>query len=191
MTGHSSAESGAAQMRNVPEGKERGMKAIASADLKWGIGCGGQLLQRILGDMKFFRDDHREGCRHGRGDLRVTSREQPLKDRVNIVLSRSVDFDDARLMICRSLDELFDELAKYDNDDVFVIGGESVYTQLLPYCSEAYITRFEKVFDADRRFPNLDTMENWLLVWKGGRHFYNGMGYRFLKYINKSVRDYR
>jgi len=168
------------------------MKAILSADLNRGMGCSGQLLQRVPEDMKFFR-------KMTTGKVVVMGREtfeslpgrQPLKDRVNIVLSRNADYDDDRLIICRSLDELFDGLAKYDTDDVFVIGGESVYTQLLPYCSEVYVTRFEKVFDADRHFPNLDTMENWELVWKGGRHFYNGMGYRFLKYINKSVRDYR
>jgi dihydrofolate reductase len=168
------------------------MKAVASADLKWGIGCGGQLLQRIPGDMKFFRGmTTGKVVVMGRETFESLPGRQPLKDRVNIVLSRNADYDDDRLIICRSLDELFDGLAKYDTDDVFVIGGESVYTQLLPYCSEVYVTRFEKVFDADRHFPNLDTMANWLLVWKGGRHFYNGMGYRFLKYINRSVRDYR
>ena len=127
----------------------------------------------------------------GRETFESLPGRQPLKDRINIVLSRSADYDDDRLIICRSLDELFDKLDKHETDDVFVIGGESVYTQLLPYCSEVYITRFEKAFEADRHFPNLDAMENWVLAEESERHFYNDMGFRFLKYINKSVTDHR
>jgi dihydrofolate reductase len=168
------------------------MKAILSADLNWGIGCGGQLLQRVPEDMKFFRKiTAGKVVVMGRETFESLPGRQPLKDRVNIVLSRSADYDDDRLIICRFLDELFNELDKYDPDDVFVIGGESIYTQLLPYCSEAYVTRFEKVFKADRHFPNLDTMDNWVLAEESERHFYNDMGFRFLKYFNKSVRVYR
>jgi dihydrofolate reductase len=167
------------------------MKAIASADLNWGIGRGGQLLQRVPDDMKHFR-------KMTTGKVVVMGREtfeslpgrQPLKDRVNIVLSRSADFNDDRIIICRFLEDLFNELGRYGTDDIFVIGGESVYTQLLPYCSEAYVTRFEKVFEADRRFPNLDAMDNWVLVEESERRFHNEIGFRFLKYINKSVQTY-
>jgi len=173
-------------------GKERTMKAILSADLNWGIGHGGKLLVRVPDDMKFFRKmTTGKVVVMGRDTFESLPGREPLRDRVNIVLSRSADYDDDRLIVCRSLEELFDELEKYDTDDVFVIGGESVYTQLLPYCSEAYITRFEKVFEADRYFPNLDAMENWVLVEESERQFYNDMGFRFLKYINKSVREYR
>jgi dihydrofolate reductase len=164
------------------------MKAILSADLNWGIGCGGNLLQRVPDDMKHFR-------RMTAGKVVVMGREtfeslpgkQPLKDRINIVLSRSAAFDDDRLIVCRSVDELFEKLKNYDPDDVFVIGGESIYTQLLPYCTEAFVTRFEKVYTADRHFPNLDTMENWALAEESERYFYNDMGFRFLRYVNKSA----
>lgn len=110
--------------------------------------------------------------------------KQPLKDRVNIVLSGKGHFDDDRLVVCRSLEELFEELKKYPADDVFVIGGESVYRQLLPYCSEAHVTRFEKEFVADRHFPDLDGMAGWKLVSESERHFYNDMGFRYLTYVN-------
>jgi len=62
---------------------------------------------------------------------------------------------------------------------------------LLPYCSEAYVTRFEREFEADRHFPDLDAMENWKLVSESGRNMYNGMGYRFLKYVNVNGMGYR
>lgn len=159
------------------------MKAILSADLNWGIGCGGKLLQHVPEDMKFF-------VKMTTGKVVVMGREtfesfpgkQPLKDRVNILLSNKGCFNNDGLIVCRSLDELFQELEKYPSDDVFIIGGESVYTQLLPYCSEVYVTRFEKTFKADRHFPNLDTLENWRLVSESDQHFYKDMGFRYLKY---------
>ena len=112
--------------------------------------------------------------------------KQPLKDRVNIVLSKNGSFDDDRLIICRSLDELFRELKKYPPDDIFVIGGESVYTQLLPYCAEVYVTRFEKVFKADRHFPDMDRMDGWKLVSESAPCLYQDMSFRFLKYVKSA-----
>jgi len=165
------------------------MKAILSADLNWGIGCGGKLLQRVPEDMKFF-------MKMTTGMVVVMGREtfeslpgmQPLKDRVNIVLSKNGYFDNDKLIVCRSIDELFRQLEKYHTDDVFVIGGESVYTQLLPYCSEVYVTRFEKVFKADRHFPNLDVEENWKLVFESDSSNYKDLSFRFLKYANTVIK---
>jgi len=123
----------------------------------------------------------------GRETLESFPGKQPLKDRVNIVLSRNGSFDNDKLIVCRSISELFAELKKHSSDDVFVIGGESVYRQLLPYCSEVYVTRFEKEFEADRHFPDLDDMAGWELASESERHIYNNMGFRYLKYINKNV----
>jgi dihydrofolate reductase len=192
------------------------MKAISSADLNWGIGYKGQLLQRVPEDMKYF-------MKMTMGKVVVMGREtfeslpgrQPLKNRVNIVLTKNAGYDVAcypsdntgisasssnkdsntgsdaskqgSLIICPSVEELFKILKDYPTDDIFVIGGQSIYTQLLPYCSEVYITRFEKVFEADRHFPNLDRMDNWKLEEESEPHDHNGMGFRFLKYVNRSV----
>ena len=164
------------------------MKAILSADLNWGIGCGGKLLQRVPEDMKFFMN-------MTLGKVVVMGREtfeslpgmQPLKERVNIVLSRNGHYEDERLIICRSISDLSGKLIRYDADDVFVIGGESVYTSLLPYCSEAYVTRFEKAFEADRHFPDLDVMQNWKLVSESEQHLYKDMSFKYLMYANSAV----
>jgi len=102
-------------------------------------------------------------------------------------VSKNAVYVDERLIVCRSLEELSQELKKYNTDDVFVIGGESVYVQLLPYCSKAYITRFEKQFEADRHFPNLDNMECWKLDSESEPSCYKDMNFRFLKYVNTAV----
>lgn len=161
------------------------MKAILSADLNWGIGFRGKLLQHVPEDMKFFvKTTTGKVVVMGRETFESLPGKQPLKDRVNIVLSKNGNFENVELIVCRSVDELFKELKNYCSDDIFVIGGESVYTQLLPYCSEVYVTRFEKEFEADRHFPNLDGLENWKLVSKSDPGVYKEMSYRFLKYVN-------
>ncbi len=161
------------------------MKAILSADLNWGIGKDGKLLQRVPEDMKFFVEKTTgKVVVMGRETFESLPGQQPLKDRVNIVLSKNVHFDGEGLIVCRSMEELFQKLENYSSSDVFVIGGESVYTQLLPYCSEAFVTRFEKEFEADRHFPNLDRLENWVLVSKSTQSNYKGMDFRYLKYVN-------
>lgn len=168
------------------------MKAILSADLNWGIGCGGKLLQRVPEDMKFFmKMTTGKVVVMGRETFESLPGKQPLKDRVNIILSKNGSFDDERLIICRSLEDLHHELERYPSDDVFIIGGESVYTQLLPYYSEVYVTRFEKTFEADRHFPKLDAMRNWELVSESARSSYKDMDFRYQKYVNtdKSYRD--
>ncbi len=166
------------------------MKAILSADLNWGIGCGGKLLKRVPEDMKFFRN-------MTAGKVVVMGREtfeslpgmQPLKDRVNIVLSKKGHFDNEKIIVCSSIDDLADKLKGYHSDDIFVIGGGSVYNQLLTYCSEAYVTRFETFFRADRYFPNLDVMENWKLISESEQHIFEEMNFKYLKYVNCAVTE--
>ena len=166
------------------------MKAILSADLNWGIGCGGKLLKRVPEDMKFFRNiTAGKVVVMGRETFESLPGMQPLKDRVNIVLSEKAYFNDDKITVCRSIDDLASKLAGYPSDDVFVIGGESVYTQLLPYCSEVYVTRFETFFEADRHFPDLEAIDNWELVSESEQHFYEGMSFRYLKYANYAVTD--
>jgi len=163
------------------------MKAIVAVDLNWGIGYKGNLLQRIPEDMKFFKKTTiGKVVVMGRKTYESLPGKEPLKDRVNIVLSEKGKFNDSRIKVCRSLDELFCELKKYNDDDVFVIGGEAVYSLLLPYCSEAYITKIENTYKADTYFRNLDEDESWELTFESESKVYNDIQYRFTKYKNKN-----
>lgn len=161
------------------------MKAIVAVDLNWGIGYQGKLLERIPEDMKFFKGTTTgKVVVMGRETFESLPGKEPLKDRVNIVLSKNESFTNDQVIICRSLAELFAEIKKYPTDDLFVIGGESVYTQLLPYCSEAFVTKIEKKYTADKYFINLDQAQTWELTSMSGMNSSNDLKYRFLKYLN-------
>ena len=164
------------------------MKAIVAVDLNWGIGCKGKLLQSIPEDMKFFKEKTIGNVVvMGRETFESLSGKNPLKDRVNIVLTRSESFNDDRLIICNSIDEVLNELQKYENDKIFIIGGESVYKQFLSYCDELYITKIYNRYKADKFFPNIHTMSNWDLVEESEVKEYNDVRYVFSTYKNNSL----
>lgn len=159
------------------------MKAIVAVDLNWGIGFKGNLLQRIPDDMKHFKQTTLgKIVIMGRETFESLPGKEPLKDRTNIVLSKSDNIKKNNVIVCHSLQELFCELIKYNHDDVFVIGGESIYTQLLPYCTEAYVTKIRSSYEADRYFINIDKEESWRLASASDLRKYNDIQFSFLKY---------
>lgn len=161
------------------------MKVIVAVDLNWGIGYKGSLLQRIPGDMKFFKQmTLGKIVIMGRETFESLPGKEPLKDRVNIVLSKNECFNNTGVIACSSIDELFCQLKEYNSDDIFVIGGESIYTQLLPYCTEAYVTKIENKYIADKYFTDLDRSKTWKLVSESDPQTYKDIQYKFVKYVN-------
>lgn len=167
------------------------MKTIAAVDLSWGIGCKDKLLAKIPEDMKYFKEmTLGKIVVMGRTTFESLPGKQPLKDRVNIILTTKSDYNAKGAVVCRSLSELFDELVKYSTDNIFVIGGESIYKQLLPYCTEAYITKIQKKYTADKYFQNLDNDDVWKRVSQSESKSYLGTKYNFERYINSQVNSY-
>lgn len=138
------------------------MKFIAAVDKNWAIGNKGKLLVRISEDQKNFRN---ETMGHvvvlGRKTLEEFPGGRPLKGRTNIILSSNPEYAVEGAVIVHSLDELFTELEKYDTDDVYVIGGQTVYDALIPYCDTGIITKIDEEFEADAFVPNLDEISDW------------------------------
>ena len=60
-----------------------------------------------------------------------------------------------------SIDELFEKLAEYESDDIFIIGGQTVYDVLIPYCDTGIVTKIDKSYEADAFIQNLDDLDNW------------------------------
>ena len=139
------------------------MIAIVAVDEKWGIGKNNSLLFSVSEDMKFFRQTTTgKVIIVGRKTLESFPGAKPLKNRINIVLSSSKEYEGA---VCvKNNDELFNEIQKYKSNEVFVCGGASVYKTLLPYCEKALVTKIHADGNADAFFPNLDLNENWELT---------------------------
>ena len=167
------------------------MNLIVNADKNWGIGKKNSLLIRIPEDMKFFR-------RMTKGNVIVLGRRTlesfpggvALPERTNIVLSKKPDLKAQGAVLVHDIDSLFEELKKYDDDRVFVAGGESVYRELLPYCKRAYVTRTDYEYDADAYFPDIDGLDNWVKVSESEEQTYFDIVYTFDVYENKEVKDH-
>lgn len=159
------------------------MNAIAAVDRNWAIGRNNGLLVSIPADMKFFRQmTTGKVIVMGRKTLESFPNGLPLKNRTNIVLSSRPDYSVRDAVIVHDLEELSAELEKYDTDDIYVIGGESIYRQLLPLCSTAHITKIDHVYEADAWFPNLDEDPSWQITADSDEQTYFDLEYRFLKY---------
>ena len=159
------------------------MIAILAADKNWGIGCGNELLTSIPADMKFFRTTTSgHVVVMGRKTLESFPGGRPLKNRTNIVLTSDQTYAVEGAIIVHSLDELLDELRKYDPDDIYVIGGGSVYAQMLPYCSKVLVTKIDFAYKADTWFPNLDEMPEWSITEESEEQTYFNLTYTFRTY---------
>lgn len=159
------------------------MKAILAADKNWGIGYNNHLLVSIPSDMKFFRQTTTgKMVVMGRKTLESFPNGMPLKNRTNIVLTANQDYQVKDAVIVHSEDELMEELKKYDADDIYVIGGESVYRMMLPYCDTVYVTKIDRAFQADTFFPNLDEMDEWVMTEESEEQTCFDLEFCFTKY---------
>ncbi len=166
------------------------MNLIAAVDNNWGIGKNNSLLIQIPEDMQFFRATTVGNVVvMGRHTLESFPNGRPLPKRTNIVLSGKPDYEVKGATVAHSVSELKKLLADYDTDDVFIIGGESVYRQFEPYCKVAYITKIDYAYDADAHFPNLDEKENWVLHDESEEQTYFDIAYTFTSYYNEDVKE--
>ena len=106
----------------------------------------------------------------------------PLKNRTNIVLTGNRGYSVKDAVIVHTYDELREELKKYDTDDVYVIGGESVYRMLLPECDTVLVTKIDRAFQADTFFTDQDTMDEWEMTEEGEEQTCFDLEFRFTKY---------
>ena len=162
------------------------MDLIVNVCENWGIGKDGNLLVSISADLKRFRQlTTGKTVILGRKTLSTFPGGRPLKNRTNLILSRSTaEVDGAEVL--PDLAALFARLRDCELDQVSVIGGASVYRSLLPYCDTAYITKTLLSPEADTFFPNLDEMENWSVREAGDVLEENGVRFQYLDYVNRS-----
>ena len=117
------------------------MNAIVNVTSHWGIGRGGKLLVSIPTDLHRFRElTLNKTVIYGRKTLETFPGGKPLAGRENIILTRHPDLVVEGALICHGEDELRSLLRERYSENLFVIGGESVYKLLVPYCEKAYVT---------------------------------------------------
>lgn len=141
------------------------MNLIVAVDENWGIGANGKLLTAIPEDMKFFRETTMgKTVIVGRKTVATFPNGKPLKNRRNIILTRDADFKMEGAEIAHSVEEALALCKDEDSENVFVIGGESVYREMLDACDTAYVTFIEYSYSADAFMPNLDEDPAWELA---------------------------
>ena len=166
------------------------MNYIVAVDREWGIGKQNDLLFSLKGDMAFFRATT-SGKTVIMGDRTLASLPggKPLKNRRNIVMTLDLSFEAPEgVEVCHSIDELFTLLKSLsDTNDVFVIGGATIYNLLYPYCEYAYITKVDAIGGAEVFIENLDEKPNWQVCHIGESAEESGLCYTFYTYKNQAV----
>ena len=144
------------------------MNIIAAVDENWGIGYQGGLLVRIPADMKNFREKTLgRVVVYGRKTLLTFPGGKPLQGRRNLILSKSPGFAPEGAAVSESVPAALELLKGYSPEDIYIIGGESIYREFLPYCNTAYITKIHKSFTCDAFLENLHKDSRWHLTQKG------------------------
>lgn len=160
------------------------MKAIVAVDEKWGIGKKNGLLFDLPADMAYFREKTlNKVVVMGSNTLKSFPGGKPLKKRVNVVLYPGGEKRDD-CFIVGDMAELKAELAKYDADDIFIIGGAMFYKTMLPYCDEVLVTKVKADGGAEVFYENLDEKENWRKIYESDPVITNGYEIRFTVYKN-------
>ena len=158
------------------------ISAIVAVDNNWGIGFNGDLLEHIPEDLKMFKQ-------LTLGHTVVMGRKTwnslpkaPLSERGNIVISSAEPLIMAKNTLRLPLEAVI-EFLEYTNDEVFIIGGGTIYKELLPFCNKVYVTKiFKDHPDVDTYFPNLDEMDEWAPAACSSIHDYKDLTYQFWQY---------
>ena len=165
------------------------MNAIVVVDQNWAIGRDNDLLFSLPTDMKRFRTLTLGGTVIlGRRTLDSFPGGKPLPRRRNIVITRCADFHREEAVVVSSLQAAMEAVANTPQDQIWVIGGSSIYAALLSKCRRACVTRVEAAAEgADSFFPNLDKLPGWTVDSISDPVTENGLTYRFWDYVNTKL----
>lgn len=153
------------------------------------IGYKNELLFNIPQDKKYFKN-------LTTGKTIVMGRKtfdslpvKPLPERENIVLSHNPSFSYEGVTVFHSTDNLFSYLREKKTEDIFIIGGEEIYSMMLPYCDTAFITQVYEQKKADKSIIDFENSDEWSPVEKSEIFEYKGIKFRFSRYRQKTVKN--
>ncbi len=173
------------------EGKamqSRSFQLIAAVDRNWAIGRKGQMLVAIPADQKLFRQETMgKIVVMGRKTFLTLPGQRPLDGRHNVILTENDSWNVKGAHVCRSEKEALDVIGRLEerfglsDADVYIIGGESIYRQFLPYCSTAHITWIDYSYEADTHMVNLESA-GWKQTETSEEQTFFDLCYEFRKY---------
>lgn len=163
------------------------MNLIVNVTQNWGIGFENRLLVSLRADLKRFAQlTTGKTILLGRKTLATFPGGRPLQNRTNLILSADSGYSVEGASVIRSLDALLQTVKSLPPEDVWVVGGSSVYRQLLPYCRTAFVTKVLVSPPADCFFPDLDRLAQWTLAQDSPMMEENGIRFQYLEYRNSS-----
>lgn len=167
--------------------------SILNADINFGIGKKNGLLFSLPLDMKFFRETTKgHVVAMGENTLLSFPESKPLKNRTNIVLSKDVNHQYDGVINVHDFDEFLHVIKEYSvNEDVYIIGGASIYAQTLPYVDKVLLTRVFADGEAEVFFPNLDLDPAFEIIHKDPPLMDGDIKIQFLTYKNKCKKEIR
>lgn len=155
------------------------MNVIVMVDENWGIGKDSDQLVYIAPDLKRFQALTKgHPILLGRKTLATFPGGKPLKNRRNLILSTKDGYEVENGEVFATVENVL----AVAPEDTFVVGGESVYRQLLPYCDKAFITKVHQAYCADCHFPNLDEDADWRVVEEEGPFLHEGIQFSYVTY---------
>ena len=98
------------------------------------------------------------------------------------MLTRDKNYQVKDAIVLHTVEEVLEELKKYNEEDIYIIGGESIYRQFLPYCKVAHVTKVNHAYEADTYFPNLDEKDEWVVTGVSEEQTYFDLEYEFVRY---------
>lgn len=160
---------------------------IVAVDNNFAIGYQGRLLVQIPLDQQLFREmTKNKVIVYGRKTLATFPNEIPLAGRTNIILSEDKDYSVRGAVCVHSMEEALEYLKGYKTEDIFIVGGESIYKQFLPYCDTIHLTKIDYEYKADRYFPDITKSPEWQMTAESDEQTYFDVEYYFQKYERKN-----
>ncbi len=159
------------------------MNIYVVADANWAIGKGNELLIRIPREQKLFMEETAgKVVVMGRKTFQNIYQGLAIRGRTNIILSENKSLQIKGAIVVHSIEELLEELKKFPLEDINIVGGESIYKQMLPYCKVAHVTKLDYAYAGDKYFPDLDKTPDWKLTADSDEQVYFDVTYEFLRY---------
>ena len=164
--------------------------SILCVDKEFGIGKRNDLLFHLPKDMAFFREKTKgHAVAMGENTLLSFPGQKPLPKRTNIVLSQDETHNYEGVVNVHNFQEFLRLIKKHSKEDVFVIGGASIYHQTLPYVDGVYLTKVDAIGGAELFFDNIDKIDTFECVEESEPLEDNGYKIRFCYYKNNAKKD--